>query len=37
MQEEKILKLEQKELLDYMKKEMTKECFMSTSMMVLLD
>ena len=27
MQEDKILQLESKELLDYMKKEMTKECF----------
>lgn len=37
MQEQKILSLESKELLDYMKKEMTKECFDSKSMMILLD
>jgi len=37
MQEEKILQLESKDLLDYMKKEMTKECFSTKSMMILLD
>lgn len=37
MQEQKILSLESKELLDYMKKEMTKECFETKSMMILLD